>query len=160
MQSFRWLAILGLFAVLFGLCVGYGTLEPAPSANRFPTNSAVGTDAVAPGDRVVLSGIVHAVDADGVVLDLKGGPRIVVRSLGGNPDPGDDVWLYGVVDAGPTTQGAVGSVRVERAIVRPPWAITYLYAVSALGALLTLVRIVRTWRVDSDRWRIVAREDG
>jgi hypothetical protein len=142
----------GLALLLGGLCVGYGTLQPDPAEHRYPGNDALAAGHLVTGDRVVLSGTVRAVTADRVALDLKHGEsRVSLRGFDREVGRGDDVWLYGVVRSD-------GSVAVERAVVRDPWEIAYLYAVSLVGALLTLGRALRTWRVDRDRYRFVPRE--
>ncbi|WP_248896704.1 hypothetical protein [Haloplanus halobius] len=153
----RGIAIALLLALLGGLCVQYGALTPAPESHRYPGNGHVASGDVAPGDRVVLAGTVRSVDGERAIIELDDGPPIVVRELrdgavgDATPTPGDDVWFAGVVRPD-------GSVTVERALVRAPWEITYLYSVSALGALLLLVRFVRTWRFDTDHVRFVPRE--
>lgn len=144
----RGVAISLLALVLVCLLVAYGTLAPDPAAGRFPNNDAVARGALAPGDRVVVAGTARGVEDGGTVVDLHGGPRVVVRGI--DADPGADVWLYGTYED--------GAIRSGRAVVRAPWEITYLYAVSALGGLLTLGRVVRTWRFDAERWRFVPRE--
>ncbi|AXG10421.1 hypothetical protein [Haloplanus rubicundus] len=139
-----------LILALGALLVAHGTLTPDPAAGRFPGNGAVGSGTLATGDRVVVAGTARGDAPGGARLDLGGGPTVIVHGL--DADPGTDVWLYGTYED--------GTIRSDRAVVRAPWEITYLYAVSALGGMLTLGRVVRTWRVDTDRWVIVPREDG
>ena len=136
--------LLGLVALL----VVHGTLAPDPAVGRFPGNDAVAAGTLTAGDRVVVAGTARGDAPAGTRLDLDRGPTVVVRGL--DADPGADVWLYGTYEE--------GTIRNERAVVRAPWEITYLYAVSALGGLFTLGRVVRTWRVDTDRWVVVPRE--
>jgi len=137
-----------LILALGALLVVHGTLAPDPGAGRFPGNDAVAAETLTAGDRVVVAGTARDDAPRGTRLDLDDGPTVVVRDL--DADPGADVWLYGIyVD---------GTIRNERAVVRAPWEITYLYAVSALGGLFTLGRALRTWRVDTDRWVVVPRE--
>jgi hypothetical protein len=152
MRPPRVLLVICLLAVLVGLCVGYGSLDPDPDAHRYPGNAAFVAGAVDPGDRVVLSGIVREVTDGGVVLDLKNADATVtLRGLDGDPAVGDDVWLSGVrVDD--------GRVAVDRALVRAPWEIDYLYGVSLVGGLLTLGGVLMTWRVDRERRLLVPRE--
>jgi hypothetical protein len=146
----RGVAVPLLLLALVALLVAHGTLAPHPAAGRFPGNDAVATGTVTTGDRVVVAGTARGDTPDGTRLDLDGGPSVTVRGL--DADPGADVWLYGTyVD---------GTIRNDRAVVRAPWEITYLYAVSALGGLFTLGRLLRTWRVDTDRWVVAPREDG
>lgn len=133
---------------LVTLLVAYGSLTPDPSAGRFPSNGAVDDGTLTTGDRVVVSGTARGETPGGTRLALDGGATVLVRGL--DADPGADVWLYG------TYRG--GTIRSERAVVRAPWEITYLYAVSLLGGLLTLGRTLRTWRVDTDRWVLRPRE--
>ncbi|AZH25542.1 hypothetical protein [Haloplanus aerogenes] len=146
----RGVAIAACCTLLLVLLVGYGTLTPDPATGRFPSNGAVAAGTVDTGDRVVVAGTARGDTTEGTVVDLDGGPRVVVRGL--DAAPGADVWLYGIYRD--------GSIRNVRAIVRAPWEITYLYAVSLLGGLLTLGRVVRTWRVDTDRWQVVPRDRG
>jgi hypothetical protein len=137
-----------LLLALGALLVAHGTLAPDPAAGRFPGNDAVGAGTLTAGDRVVVAGTVRGDAPGGARLELDGGPTVTVRGL--DADPGADVWLYGTYET--------GAIRSDRAVVRAPWEITYLYAVSALGGVLTLGRTVRTWRVDTDRWVVVPRE--
>lgn len=149
-MSRRGVAIAVLCTLLLALLVAYGTVTPDPAAGRFPDNGEVESGTVDDGGRVVVAGTARGDAAGGTVVDLDGGPRVVVRNL--DAAPGDDVWLYG------TYRG--GTIRNRRAIVRAPWEITYLYAVSLLGGLLTLGRVVWTWRIDTDEWCVIPREDG
>jgi len=146
----RGVAIVACSVLLLALLVGYGTLTPDPAAGRFPSNGAVGAETVESGDRVVVAGTVRRDTPEGTVVALDGGSRVVVRGL--DAAPGADVWLYGTDHD--------EAIRAERAIVRAQWEITYLYAVSVLGGLLTLGRVARTWRVDTDRWQVVPRDRG
>jgi hypothetical protein len=154
MRASRAVVVAGLAVLLVGLCVGYGALPADPAEHRYPGNGALAAGDLGAGERVVLSGTVRIVGSDRVVLGLRGdGSRVTLRGLGGDPAPGDDVWLYGSVRAD-------GDVAVERAVVRAPWEIAYLYAVSLVGGLLTLHRVRRTWRFDRDRCLLVPREGG
>jgi hypothetical protein len=141
--------VAALLLALVALLVGYGTLSPDPAAGRFFDDDALVDGTLVPGDRVAVSGTARGDASGGIRLDLDDGPTVVVRGL--DAAPGADVWLYGTYEA--------GAIRSDRAVVRAPWEITYLYAVSALGGVLTLGRVVRTWRVDTDRWVVVPRED-
>jgi hypothetical protein len=138
-----------LFLSLVALLVGYGTVTPDPDAGRVFDDDALAADTLAPGDRVAVSGTVRGDAPGGIRLDLDDGPTVVVRGL--DATPGTDVWLYG-------TYRDDGTIRTHRAVVREPWERVYLYAVSALGGLLTLGRALRTWRFDADEWAFVPRE--
>lgn len=144
----RGVAVSLLLLALGALLVAHGTLAPDPGPGRFPGNDAVAAGTLTTGDRVVVAGTARGDAAGGTRLDLDGGPTVVVHDL--DADLGADVWLSGTY--------ADGTIRNDRAVVRAPWEITYLYAVSALGGVFTLGRIVRTWRVDTDRWVVVPRE--
>ncbi|MFB6255880.1 MAG: hypothetical protein ABEH58_03995 [Haloplanus sp.] len=135
--------------VLIALLVGYGTVTPDPAAGRFFDNDALADGTLAPGDRVAVSGTARGDASGGTRLDLDDGPTVAVRGL--DAAPGADVWLYG-------TYRGRETIRTNRAVVRAPWEITYLYAVSALGGLLTLGRAIRTWRFDAAEWAFVPRE--
>jgi hypothetical protein len=149
--SRRGVALAALCTLLLALLVGYGTVTPDPSAGRFPGNDEIGAGTVDAGDRVVVSGTVRDETSGGTVVDLDDGPRVVVHDLDAAPAPGDPVWLYGTYHD--------GTIRTRRAIVRAPWEITYLYAVSLLGGLVTFTRVAWTWRLDTDGWHVVPRED-
>jgi len=139
-----------LLLTLVALLVGYGTVTPDPAAGRFFGDDALADGTLAPGDRVAVSGTARGDAPGGTRLDLTDGPTVVVRGL--DAAPGADVWLYG-------TYRGDGTIRTHRAVVRAPWEMPYLYAVSALGGLLTLGRVVRTWRFDADEWAFVPREE-
>jgi D-arabinose 1-dehydrogenase-like Zn-dependent alcohol dehydrogenase len=144
----RGVAVSLLLLALVALLAAHGTVTSDPTAGRFPGNDAVAAGTITTGDRVVVAGTARGDAAGGTRLDLDGGPTVVVRNL--DADPGADVWLYGTYDD--------GTIRNDRAVVRAPWEITYLYAVSALGGVFTFGRALRTWRVDTDRWVVVPRE--
>ena len=144
----RVVAVSLLLLALVTLLAAHGTLTADPTAGRFPGNDAVAAGTLTAGDRVVVAGTARGDTAGGTRLGLYDGPTVTVRGL--DADPGADVWLYGTYED--------EAIHNERAVVRAPWEITYLYAVSAVGGVLTLGRVVRTWRVDTDRWVVVPRE--
>lgn len=150
----RVLAILVLCALLAGLFVWYGTLGPDPAENRFPSNGALATGHLEAGDRVVIAGEIEAVESDSMRVALYGvDGSVSVVNADEVGEPGEDVWLSGTVRPGDT-------VDAERAVVRAPWEITYMYAISILAVAWVLVRFVRGWRLDREELGFVPRTDG
>lgn len=150
----RLVAVAVCLAVLSGLFVAHGTIEPDPERNRYPSNDALASgheDAV--GDRVVLGG--EIADTDPVVFRGSAGVddevRIELAGLDEDVAPGDDVWLAGTVEE-------TGVVAVDSALVRSPWELRYMYAVSFVGGLWVLVRFCRQWRLETRGLAFVPRD--
>lgn len=132
-----WLLLLG------GLFVAHGTIDHGDATNRYPTNGDLyeSGDALE-GDRVVLGGTIADVDPVVFEGDAYGDTvRVTLVGLDRDVSPGDDVWLLATVESG-------DSVAVERAIVREPWEIRYMYVVSVVAGLWVLGRFLRGWRFD------------
>ena len=150
----RVLAILVLCALLVGLFVWHGTLEPDPSENRFPENGALAAGELDVGDRVVIGGRIDAIESDSMTVTLHGvESTVTVENVDEPGEPGENVWLYGTVRSAET-------VDAERAVVRAPWETTYMYAVSILAAVWVLGRFLREWRFDREAWGFVPRRGG
>ena len=143
-----------LAVVLAGLLVWAGTLSPADSPRDFPGNDEVGPNRNAyVGERVTLSGTV--IGTDPLVIDVEYGTgesfQATVAGVDESVSEGDQVSTFGTLES-PST------LAVERVIVREPWELWYMYAVSFLGGLWVLVRILRRWRFDAERLAFVPRE--
>lgn len=66
---------------------------------------------------------------------------------------GDDVSVSG--ELRPDRAVAVDA---DRALVRQPWELGYMYAISVLGVLLVAARFVDRWRIRPRRLQVVPRE--
>ncbi|QLD88829.1 hypothetical protein HWV07_07210 [Natronomonas salina] len=66
---------------------------------------------------------------------------------------GDDVYVSG--ELRPDRSMAVDG---DRALVRQPWELGYMYAISFVGVLLVGARFLNGWRVQPRRLRVVPRE--
>jgi hypothetical protein len=145
-----------LLVGLGGLLVSAGTLSPNPTMNDYPGNDDVieNPDAFL-GDKVVLGGTV--VETDPVTVEVESETRETVYVTFGNVDRplsvGDEILAFGTLQEDRTLD-------VERAIVRAPWEFYYMYAVSFLGGLCVLIRILRQWRFDFEQLAFVPQEDG
>ena len=149
----RVLAIFVLCALLVGLFVWHGTLEPEPAENRFPENGALVAGELDEGDQVVISGRIDAVESDTMDLTLHGvDGTATVENVDETGEPGENIWLYGTVRPEET-------VDTERAVVRAPWEAVYMYAISVLAAVWVLVRFLREWRFDREEWGFLPREE-
>lgn len=150
----RGAALALLLVVLVALCIGFGTVEPDPERNHYPDEEHLATDYDAYiGERVEFAGIVTSVDP--VVVETEYGVDGEFSLTVTNVDaiePGDHVRVFGVVEPDRT-------VRAERAIVRAPWEVGYMYLVSLLAALWVGIRALRYWRIDVDARAVVARAD-
>jgi hypothetical protein len=133
-----------LVALLFGLCVWYGTYGVAPGLGAYPTEQVVGpTPGEYVGDSVVLSGAV--VETDPVELRVRygGGTQrtLTVIEVQTPVEPGDQLRVFGpLVDE--------DTVRATRTLAVPPSGYLYTYAVSFLAGVWVLIRLVRQWRLD------------
>ena len=144
-----------LTVVLAGLLVWAGTLSPADVQRDFPSEDDVGPDRDAYiGERVTLSGTV--VETNPVIITVEYGTGESFRATLADADQsvseGDQVSAFGTLES-PST------LAVERVVVREPWELWYMYAVSFVGGLWVVARTVRRWRVDADRLAVVPREE-
>ena len=140
--------------VLVALCIGFGGVKPDPDRNHYPDEEHLAADYEAyVGERVEFAGIAASVDPVVVETEygLDGELSLTVTNVDG-VEPGDHVRVFGVVESDRT-------VRAERAIVRAPWEVGYMYLVSLLAALWVGIRALRFWRVDVDARAVVARAD-
>lgn len=144
--SSRGVAIAVLAAILVGLCVWYGALDPAPAAYDFPGEDDIrADDDQYVGERVVVAGTV--VDTAPLVIELEetgGEPvRVTVTDHEADPAVGDLLRVFGVL-------GPDRTVRAIDTLAIPPWGLWYTWTISFLGGLWVLGRILRQWRLDTD----------
>jgi len=144
----RALIVCILLLTLFGAFVLHGTIQPNTSENRFPGNSELASGELDTGDEVVIAGEVMFISEDRTLVVLSGYADTVV-DVGTTDDAsvGDDVWLYGVVEA-TIPSDATHAIATQRAIIRAPWEIGYMYAVSTFAGIWVFVRFVRDWTID------------
>lgn len=152
----RLLVVISLLAVLFGLCVLYGALEPDPSVGAYPDGSELGTDYDRyVGERVSVGG--EIVDTDPVVIEVEYGVDEVIRLRVVELDnsvgvaEGDYLRVYGVVEPDRT-------VRALNVFVVPQTGRWYTWSVSFLAGLWVLGRLVRHWQFDREAWVLCRRD--
>ena len=155
----RLLALGLLVGALFGLFFWYGTVTYNPTLNDYPNEDDIATtpeDYV--DDRVTLSGEIVATDPVVVELEaedrmwlvtLEGADEALVRD--GEPAPGKEIRAHGTLTAPET-------LATDRAFVREPRELTYMYAISLVGAVWMLGRACTGWRLDPDQLTVVPRE--
>lgn len=151
----RALAVLALLAVLGALFVGYGVAPADPDRHDYPDEEALIDDYGAHvGDRVELSGPVVATDP--VMIDPgtpAGEPfELRIENVDEPVSEGENLRVFGIVEPDRT-------IEAEETLVREPWEFAYMYGVSLLAGGWLLARFVRGWRVDTDEWAFVPREE-
>ena len=151
----RAVAIAVLLAVLVGLFVAAGTQTSDPGLNDYPGEDEVGPDPGAHvGQQVSLDGRVVGTDPLRMEVEYGTGETFEVTVTGVDPtvSAGDHLKAFGTLEA-------EGRLSADRVVVREPWELWYMYAVSFVGGLWVLARTVRRWRVDADRLAVVPREE-
>lgn len=151
----RALAVLVLLLVLAVLFVGHGATGYDPERNHYPDEEQLVEDYDAyVGERVDLSG--EVVNEDPVVIDA-GTPagdsfELRIENVDEPVSEGERLSVFGTVEPDRT-------IEAERTLVREPWEITYMYGISLLAGLWVLARFVREWRISTDEWAFVPREE-
>ena len=150
----RAVAVVVLLAVLGGLLVAAGTQTPNPALNDYPGAADVGADPGAyAGQKVAVGGTV--VHADPVRIEVEYGIAetftVTVTGVDRTVSAGDHLNAFGTLE----TEGRLSA---DRVVVREPWELWYMYAVSFVAGLWVLLRTVRRWRFDADRLAFVPRE--
>lgn len=151
----RVLAAVVLLAVLGGLFVVAGTDAPNPAVHDYPDEEDIGPNpSQYVGQQVTVGGRVVATDP--VVVEATYGTgetyQVTVTGVEESTSEGDYITVYGTLED-------ESSVAADRAILREPWEVWYMYVVSFLGGAWVLTRTVRRWRVDSSRMAVVPREE-
>ena len=151
----RAVAIAVLLAVLGGLFVAAGTQTPNPRLHDYPGEDEVGPDPGAyVGQQVSLDGRVLGTAPLRIEVEYGTGETFTVAVTGVNRtvSSGDHLNAFGTLEA-------EGRLSADRVVVREPWELWYMYAVSFVGGLWVLFRTVRRWRVDADRLAVVPRDE-
>lgn len=107
-----------------------------------------------PGAFVDTSGIV--VSTNPVVIEIEtadGGTTYLELANAPNVETGQHVDVTGTL-----TEDGTLDVSRERAVVREPWEIVYMYLISVVGALLVVGIGVNSWRLDLQRLSVEPRE--
>ena len=148
-QRVRLLTIVALLASLAVMFVWAGTLSPDPSMNNYPGSDEVGLQPEAyVGQQVKISGPVVATDPAVVAVEHPDGTHeVTLEGLAESVAEGQHVSAFGTLTDASTLE-------VENALVRSPW---YMYAVSFIGGLWVLARLLAHWRPDRDRLGFVPR---
>jgi hypothetical protein len=141
--SSRLLAILVLFALLFGLFVLSGASEPDPDQHAYPDGDhlALEYDTYV-GEHADVSGGV--VSTDPVVIETGPPGEGIALTVEGVDEPveeGQALRAFGEVQEGQV-------LAAEETLVREPWELAYMYVVSFLAGLWVLVRLLRGWRIE------------
>ena len=145
--------ILVLLALLVGLMVGFGGLDPAPTQGDYPSEDELATDyAEHIGQTVHLSGVV--IDTDPVVIRVDydyyatgvrytGSYDLTIQEISSTDGvtDGDSLQVYGTVRPDHT-------LTAQNVVVVPPRNYAYMYTISALAGLWVLTRLIRGWRLD------------
>lgn len=150
----RIIAVLTLVALLFGLAVWYGSLAPAPALGAYPNQEELGTNYEQYlGERVTVGG--RVVDTDPVTIRATYGAgdhiQMTVTDLDSTPTEGDSMRVYGVATPDQT-------IRAINAVAVPQWGRWYTWSVSFLAGLWVLVRLGRSWRLETADWTLTPRE--
>lgn len=148
-----WVRGFGVFVLLCalgGLFVGAGAFEATPF---YPDNEALVDeydDHV--GEKAAIDGAV--VSTDPLVIEVGtdlDSIEITVSGVEETATPGDRVVLFGTVEPDRT-------IEAHNVIVREPWEIQYLYAISLGGGFWVLGRFINGWRFDRNAMAFVPRE--
>ena len=142
----RLLAVVVLLASLAVMFVWAGTLSPDPAMNNYPGNTEVGAQPEAYVDQQVeIGGTVVATDPAVIEVEHPDGTHdVTLEGLDESVAEGQQVSAFGTLTDASTLQ-------VDKALVRWPWETWYMYAVSFLGGLWVLARLLAHWRPDRAR---------
>lgn len=150
----RFLAIIGLLAILATLLVWAGTVQPDPADNSYPGTADIQeTPHEYVGDEVAVSGTIT--DTDPLTIEeVEAGEKLTLTVEDADTDVtvGDTLWVFGTLQAD-------NHIQATTALTREPWEEQYMYTVSFLGGLLVLGRLVNGWTVDTETWSVVPRTD-
>lgn len=147
----RVVAVALLVGALLGLAVEFGTVQPDPRLGYYPTGDHLAADhdgyvgesarvrgTVERVDPVVVLAVPYEFWADGEYRT--GTTRLRVRGVSEPVSPGQELQVYGTVEADRT-------IRAVDSVVVPAGNQLYMYGVSLLAGLWVLARLVRGWTV-------------
>lgn len=137
----RLVAISLLAVLLVGLFVLGGTGWPThPDAT--PSEEALAEDyASHVGEEVQIGGTVLETNPTVIEVESDAGNFELAVENAPAADPGEEVTLAGELRPDRTIAADPG-----RSVVRQPWELAYMYAISVVGALLVAARILDGWR--------------
>lgn len=149
----RALLLVAVLGAQFGLLLWGGTLVGGFD-DRYPNEYAIALDQ----DRYVgreVAITAEVVSTDPLVVyeafqyrDV----RLTVEGADVDATVGDRLVAFGVLEPD-------GVLRAERAYTVPASGLQYAYAVSALAGLWVLARLLRGWRIDTERWGLAPRAE-
>lgn len=154
--STRLLTVFLLVALLTGLLLWPGTLDPAADRNVYPDENEFVDDYDAyVGSQIETDGTVRTTDP--LVIDVKPDGRPTIELTLTNMDPrtlrvGDEISVFGTLKPN-------GTVDVISPTVRSPWEYWYMYLISVLAGLWTLGRFLRHWTLNSDTLSFTPRKE-
>jgi hypothetical protein len=144
-----------LVALLAGLLLWAGTLDPAPDRNVYPDENEFGANYDAYiGSQIETGGTVRTTDPLVIEVSPDGRPAIELKLT--NIDPsnvrvGDEISVFGTLKLN-------GTVDVTTPTARSPWEYWYMYLVSFLAGLWTLGRFRRHWTLNTELLSFIPRE--
>ena len=144
-----------LLIALAGVLALTGTITYDPAMNAFPEEDHVGPNPDAyVGQQISVSG--EAIATDPVVIRVEYGLDnyfdLTLTTFGTTVEEGQHVSAFGTLTDASTLE-------VERALVRWPWEVWYMYAISIIAAAWVAVRIYRHWRFNRDQFAFSPRGD-
>lgn len=148
----RLLALFVLIAVLAGLFIAYGAELNQSNTPPYGTEDVVTAPSTVVGERVSTGGTVVETDPLTINVDHDGETTELVLRNPPDAATGDFLTVVGELTAARTL-----TVRPEPTVVRAPWEVQYMYAISLLGAGLLGLRAVNEWRLDRDELTVEPR---
>lgn len=151
----RFVIIAVLLAILAGLFVWAGTIEPDPADNNYPSTSDIHDNPNQYiGEQVTVSGIV--VNTDPLTIEDEPVPSETITFVIENADPdvtvGDHLSAFGTLQQD-------NRVTATNTVDREPWEATYMHVVSFLAGLWVLARLVNRWTINTTNWTVVPRTE-
>ncbi|MDS0474397.1 hypothetical protein [Natrinema sp. 1APR25-10V2] len=157
-QRGRFLAGVVLLTALLVLLWWTGAAAATPLEEAYPNEVEVTSNRDAyVGERVVLGGFVVETDPVVIATRASGYGRFTVVNADDSRlqstaplERGDDVTVFG-------TLADESTLEADRTVTDELRDTLYMFAVSFVGGCWVLVRLVRGWRIDRDRFALVPR---
>lgn len=141
----RTFLVIVLVGILFGLCVWYGSLAPAPALGLYTAGEESSQSAVGGESSISMSGSV--VSTDPVIIEVISTQRtrfFTITNVSTSVSKGDTLRVFGEkVDR--------DTVHATRVLVVHPYGYLYAYTASVLAGLWVAVRLWTYWQLDRTR---------